>query len=73
MNAELGVRNAERGEEISLVIVSNPDDESEARQAILYVWRNGKHFSTATGRLETLRQFAARHYPDAQLNERILR
>jgi hypothetical protein len=40
--------------------------------SVLYVYRDGKHWTTATGRLNSLREFAARYYPGAQLNERTL-
>jgi hypothetical protein len=53
---------------VKLELVANADGTS----AVLYVYRDGTHWTTATGRLNTLREFAARYYPGAQLNERIV-
>jgi len=50
---------------MSLMLVSNLDRS----EAILYVYLRGEFFRNAIGRAETLRAFAADHYPGVILYE----
>lgn len=55
---------SDRESAISLELVTDRRGVS-----ILYVYRDGVFLSQATGRIETLKYFAATEYPGAKLHE----
>ncbi len=52
---------------LALILILTPDGKG-----VLYVWRDGKHFSTSYGTAHTLREFAARYYPGAEVSEKVI-